>query len=79
MILIGCGTGVAVGSGVKVAVGSSVAVWVGVSVAGMDVFVGNGGGASAAQPVIATESVRNTSKIFFIFSPWNAALCTVVL
>ena len=68
MMLIGCGTGVAVGSGVRVNVGAGVRVRVGVSVAGTGVFV-EMGTASDAQPVIINENERNTSKTFFTISP----------
>jgi len=72
MMLMGCGTGVAVGAGVNVAVGSSVEVCVGVSVTGIGVWVGMG--VASVQAVIATKSARNTTKVFFILSPLNFSL-----
>jgi hypothetical protein len=65
MMLMGCGTGVAVGCAVKVAVGSGVDVRVGVSVGGMEVFVG-ARVASAAHPVKISETIIKTNKAFLI-------------
>jgi hypothetical protein len=72
MMLIGCGTGVAVGVTVEVTVGSGVELAVGVKVSGGVVWVGPVAGAiglAAAHPEAITAKMTRMRNVFFMNTP----------